>query len=104
MSQGRRTEPLPKGWARIRERVLRRDGHQCQWIRQDGSDEKCGEHATHVDHILNAARGGADGDDNLQALCAYHHGIKTGAEGGRASAAMPRPTKARDPEKHPGLL
>jgi 5-methylcytosine-specific restriction protein A len=101
MSQGRRTEPLPKGWARIRERILNRDKRSCQWIRVD-TEEKCGETATHVDHKVNAGSGGADGDANLQALCAYHHGIKTGREGGHA--APPRPTKARDAEKHPGML
>jgi 5-methylcytosine-specific restriction endonuclease McrA len=102
VSQGRRTTPLPKGWARIRLRILARDKHACRWIREDGSDERCGEPATHVDHIKPAAEGGADGDDNLQALCAYHHGIKTGREGGKA--APPQPTKRRDPEKHPGFL
>lgn len=104
MSQGRRSEPLPKGWARIRERILSRDAHACQWIKQDGSDEKCGEPARHVDHILNAARGGGDQDANLQALCIYHHGVKTGAEGAAAAAANPQPTRRRDPEKHPGML
>lgn len=103
MSQGRRTEPLPKGWARIRERILRRDGHACQWIRQD-TEERCGEPARHVDHVLNAARGGGDTDANLQALCAYHHGKKTGAEGAAAAAAVAMPSRNRDPEKHPGLL
>jgi 5-methylcytosine-specific restriction endonuclease McrA len=104
MSQGRRSEPLPKGWARIRERVLRRDAHACQWMKQDGTDERCGEPARHVDHVKPASQGGGDGDENLQALCIYHHGKKTGAEGAAAAAQVPRPTRARDPEKHPGML
>lgn len=102
MSQGRRTEPLPKGWARIRERILTRDGRQCQAVFSTG--DKCGQTATHVDHIRPASQGGGNGDDNLQALCAYCHGIKTGAEGGRAAAAIERPSRFRDPEKHPGML
>jgi 5-methylcytosine-specific restriction endonuclease McrA len=101
VSQGRRTKPLPRGWARIRERILKRDGYQCQQVFSTG--RKCGERATHVDHIKPAAQGGADGDANLQALCAYCHGIKTGREGGKAAAAKPRPTRKRPPEAHPGM-
>lgn len=101
MSQGRRTAPLPRGWARIRARILDRDGHVCQWIRRD-TGEPCHEPARHVDHIKPAAEHGGDEDSNLQALCVYHHGVKTGAEGGRAANAIP--PRRRPTELHPGLL
>lgn len=38
--------------------------------------------ATQVDHIVPRSRGGADGDDNLQALCAACHSRKTVREDG----------------------
>ena len=44
--------------------------------------DACGyvEQATQVDHVVPLARGGADTDDNLQALCAMCHSRKTARE------------------------
>lgn len=39
--------------------------------------------ATDVDHIVPKAKGGGDGDDNLQALCHACHSRKTAKEDGR---------------------
>lgn len=99
-SQGRRSTPLPKGWHRIRARILKRDGRVCQWPL--GTGGICGEAATDVDHIVPAALGGGDEDSNLESLCRWHHNQKTGRE---ASAfAHAKPPKNRPTEAHPGLV
>jgi 5-methylcytosine-specific restriction protein A len=99
-SQGRRSTPLPKGWHRIRRRILKRDGHSCQWPMLTGG--VCAEPATDVDHRVNAAEGGGDDDANLWALCGWHHNHKTAGEASRAAHA--RPPRNRPPDAHPGLL
>lgn len=65
---------LPKDWARIRARVLRRDRYQCQ-------APGCSARATDVDHIVNDDN---HSESNLQALCAPHHKAKTARESARA--------------------
>ena len=71
---------LPTDWPTRRARVLARDGNACQVI--TAFNVKCLRLASEVDHIT-------PGDDhtldNLQAICSYHHGVKTGAEGGHAA-------------------
>lgn len=100
-SQGRRTAPLPKGWARIRARILKRDGWVCQWPVSTGG--LCREPANQVDHKVNAAQGVDDhGDANLWALCQWHHAQKTGREA--SAAAHARSPRARPAEGHPGLV
>lgn len=100
-SRGRRSAPLPKGWARIRARILKRDGHRCQWRLDTGGI--CGEPANEVDHKIGAARGVDDhSPDNLQALCSWHHAKKTGREA--AAIAHDLPPRARPQENHPGLV
>lgn len=37
----------------------------------------CGERATHVDHIVSLADGGADDESNYQGMCHSHHSSKT---------------------------
>jgi hypothetical protein len=46
--------------ARLRRRVLNRDGHRCQI---------CGGPANEIDHIRPVMLGGADTDANLRAVC-----------------------------------
>jgi 5-methylcytosine-specific restriction endonuclease McrA len=94
---------LPADWPTIVKRILIRDHHRCQHVRED-TQRKCGRRATDVDHITRPADGGTDDDSNLQALCSYHHGQKTGREGGIASGRSRQ--AARDAAKplHPGLL
>ena len=60
-SQGRRSAPLPKGWHRIRGRILKRDRHVCQWPL--GTGGICGEPANQVDHKVGAAQGVDDHSD-----------------------------------------
>lgn len=99
-SQGRRSTPLPKGWDRIRRRILKRDGWKCQWPLDAGG--RCGEPATDVDHKAGAAQGVDDhSDENLWALCSWHHARKTGREA--SAAAHAKPPRARPAERHPGL-
>ncbi|GAA2843797.1 hypothetical protein Acy02nite_68310 [Actinoplanes cyaneus] len=91
-----RRSRLPHDWPLRRLRVLRAAGYRCQVRGLDG--RPCGAPANEVDHIEH-------GDDhdlrNLQAICRWHHGQKTSAEG--AAARQPRPTQRREPERHPGL-
>lgn len=99
--QGRRSSPLPKDWAsRTRPRILRRDKHVCQWPLATGGT--CGEPATDVDHKNPAYLGGTDDDDNLWALCRWHHNKKTAGEA--SAAAHHKPPKKRPTESHPGLI
>lgn len=100
-TQGRRTTPLPAGWARrTRPRILRRDGHACQWPLATGG--VCGEPANEVDHKTPAHLGGGDDDGNLWALCGWHHGRKTGREA--AAVLHSRPGRKRPAERHPGMI
>ena len=87
-----RASPLPKGWPRIRSRILRRDRHSCR-IQGPG----CRGVATEVDHI-----GDRDdhSDENLRAACITCHASRTGRQ---ARAAQP-PPRRRPPERHPGLI
>jgi len=90
-ADGRRSVPRPRNWARIRQRILRRDQSTCY---------VCGGGATHVDHVIPASRGGSDDDSNLRAMCARCHAHKSGQEG---NALRPkRASRKRAPEKHPG--
>lgn len=49
-----------RAWQAARARVLERDDHTCGY---------CGQHATHVDHIIAKANGGTDDESNLIASC-----------------------------------
>lgn len=62
--------------SQIRQRILTRDGHKCR---------RCGHVSIHleVDHIMPLHLGGAESDDNRQALCEACHRIKSDAEGRR---------------------
>lgn len=93
--KSRRHAPLPPGWYRTRLRILKRDGYQCTHIREDSTGGRCPEKATDVDHI---DPNGGEGDENLRALCGYHHRIKSSGEGGR------RVHQSKTARKHPGQM
>jgi 5-methylcytosine-specific restriction protein A len=97
MAFSRRHAPLPPGWYKTRLRILKRDGYRCTWIRQDSTGGRCPERATHCDHVDPL---GPETDDNLRALCEYHHKIKSSGEGGRAVHKNAAKTK----KKHPGQI
>lgn len=96
-----RKDRLPADWERIRRRIHRRDGSQCQVRLSTGAF--CLSPATDVDHIR---RGDDHSEDNLRCICDYHHKAKSSSEGGRAYQAKINRSKAkfRRPEQHPGLL
>lgn len=99
-----RRASLPPNWStEIVPRILKRDHHRCQHIRQD-TDRKCGARARDVDHITPHSQGGTDDDNNLMALCVWHHQQKTGREGGTASGKAKRARAETAKPMHPGLL
>jgi len=72
--QGRGGRP----WRRIRDRILQRDCYQCQHCKRKGFVTLADE----VDHIVPLSKGGTDADDNLEAICADCHKVKTQQESG----------------------
>ena len=90
--QGTRGKQLPKNWATIRKRILRRDP-TCSICRARPSVE--------VDHIQ---RGDNHHPSNLRGVCAPCHQRKSSQEGARAKAARYNQLKYRKPAKHPGEL
>lgn len=99
-----RRDRLPPDWEKIRKRVLRRDHGVCQADSERRLGQSCGKPANQVDHV----RAGDDhSEENLQALCEWHHNQKSGREGAEASrkARAQRATRfRRTEERHPGLL
>jgi len=90
---------LPKNWPAITRRILERDGRQCRTRRAD-TNRLCLKEARQVDHV----RPGDDHrDENLAAICDYHHAIKSGREGGVASGAARRARRRPAGPPHPGL-
>ncbi|WTJ65301.1 HNH endonuclease [Streptomyces niveus] len=92
-----RRQRLPKGWPRIRRRIVRRDGGVCTARYSDG--RRCELPGTDVDHI---EPGDDHRDANLQLLCTWHHARKSSSEGGSA-AALTRASVHRHPSTHPAL-
>lgn len=78
MSRGGST----RAWRQLRQRVLQRDGHVCNY---------CGDVATHVDHIIPVAAGGTDSMDNLTAACARCNQKKSDNVGIFLSTGHPTP-------------
>ena len=94
-SSSDRRAHLPRGWAKLRAKVLERDGHRCQ-IRGPA----CTIHATEVDHI-----GHRDDHDlgSLRAVCTACHTERTTEQAADARATI-RGRRYRAPEPHPGLV
>ncbi len=66
-------------WDKARKRVLVRDKYLCQPCLAEGRVHL----ATEVDHRIPKAEGGTDDDDNLQAINAECHKLKTARDSGR---------------------
>lgn len=66
-----RRQRLPGNWSRLRAQVLRRDNYTCSVL-------DCNQVARDIDH---KERGDDHSLSNLQALCPYHHKVKTSKEG-----------------------
>lgn len=97
----RRRETLPANWRTLRRQVFRRDGNRCTF-HDSVTGKRCSSPAEECDHI------GAPTDHRLQmlrSLCGYHHGIKSGSQGGLARAKLLRKQndRFRRTEEHPGL-
>lgn len=92
-----RRNRLPADWARIRRRIIRRDGGQCTALYSDG--RRCEQPGTDVDHIV---AGDDHSDANLRLLCSWCHGQKSSREGGTASA-LRRVSAHRPKPVHPAL-
>ncbi|MDG4801708.1 HNH endonuclease signature motif containing protein [Micromonospora sp. WMMD980] len=92
-----RSARLPSDWAVRRLRILRRDAYRCQVPLESGP--RCLAPAGEVDHI---ERGDNHEPENLRAICRWHHGKKTAAEGN--AARRPAASRRRPPEQHPGSL
>lgn len=82
-----------------RARILTRDPicrcRGCKWHLSP-----CTKRSTEADHILEAADGGSDHEDNGQGLCKACHAQKTAAH---ANATRWQTTARRPAERHPGL-
>lgn len=100
-SNSTRRDRLPPDWQKIRRRILKRDGFQCQSVKADGS--LCLEVANEVDH---KEAGDDHSDANLEAICTWHHRKKSSREGAAAANRQRRAnrSKFRRTEEHPGLL
>jgi 5-methylcytosine-specific restriction protein A len=96
-----RRDRLPSNWGAITLKVLTRDHHQCQHIRED-TGLPCLAPANQADHII----AGTDDDrlEALQALCKWHHDRKSGREGGLASGRSRRAKRDAAKPLHPGLV
>ena len=80
-------------WKRIRNIILKRDGHTCQ---------RCGDKGNEVNHIIPVTEGGTDDLENLETLCASCHQPETVAQTTRA--VRRHAAWGRHPgERHSGL-
>lgn len=96
-----RRDRLPADWDKTRKRILRRDKGACQVVMDDG--KVCGDIANEVDHIK---AGDDHSDQNLQAICRWHHKKKSSSEGNAALRAKRKKISKsfRRTEEHPGLM
>lgn len=105
-STSNRKRFFPGNWAALRRKVLDRAGGRCQHVDPD-TGVRCRAAATQVDHILSkvdSADGGYDDSlSNLQALCSYHHSLKSSSEGGRAHGRNVRKEREREWYSHPAF-
>lgn len=94
---------LPPDWPERVIAIKNRAFGQCEHTMQHNM-QRCPERGRDVDHIVERSDGGTDRLDNLQLLCKYHHGQKTGQHAGQKSQARRRERERRNKRKHPGLM
>lgn len=96
-----RKSRLPRDWYHRRNKVLARDNYRCRARLQDG--KRCPNEATDADHVRS---GDNHSLSNLQALCGYHHGKKSSAEGIAAMNEIRQEVsqRFRSEEQHPADL
>lgn len=105
-SSSRRRDRFNPGWPRVRAMILERDHHQCQrWVTdwRNGLRRRCLLPADEVDHIRRAGPGERDDDSpsNLEALCSYHHMLKTAGESGASRVERRRRREVDAWYRHP---
>jgi 5-methylcytosine-specific restriction enzyme A len=92
-----RRDRLPSNWSDLVRQVKARAGGRCEW-RLPKTGARCPRPGTDCDHKV-------PGDDhrlqNLQWLCAHHHGQKSSREGLAARRSYSK-AKPRKQERHPG--
>lgn len=105
-STSNRKSFFPRNWGAIRRRVLERAGYRCEHIDPD-TGVRCRARANQVDHIrskVDSADGGYDDSlSNLQALCGFHHSLKSSSEGGRAKAKARVREREAEWYRHPAF-
>lgn len=94
-SDARRAE-LPSDWRIIRVKALERDGYRCRLVE---NGKRCNAYANQVDHIADPLDHSLE---NLQSLCARHHGKKTSREAQLSRYGLRR-RRDRRFEPHPGM-
>lgn len=82
----------------VRRAILERDRYRCVVC---GYHDRSGRTLV-ADHITPHAEGGDDSEENGQTLCTEHHHVKTAVEIARGQARRPR--RARQRERHPGVM
>lgn len=95
-----RRQTLDREFFRNRERVLRRDGRQCQ-LRIPGVCTGAANQADHIGDRLDHS------PENMRAACPECHQRRSSEQGGRAYAERARArvrARTRPAEPHPGLL
>lgn len=79
---GRKPQATPRTrgstWMKTRDRILARDGFLCRCPACKASDSP--RSADEVDHVIPLSEGGADADENLQAINHECHKSKSAAE------------------------
>lgn len=104
---GSRKARFNKGWAKTRKAILERDRWSCQrWVLDEwGRKRRCGAPANEVDHIVRSDWGELDDDSpsNLEALCSYHHKLKTENEAAAARRERARRRKEERWYSHPAF-
>lgn len=104
-SSARRLQLTNEWYSTIRPRILRRDHYHCQWGSLPGDHFPLGMCPTRANQVDHKGSSTDDRDENLRALCEYHHRVRTGRQGAAASHAAMAERKAlrvHPEEPHPG--
>lgn len=96
-----RKRHFPHDWRKRRQLVLERAGFKCEYVRED-TGLRCNAPANQCDHIQHGVDGVYDDAlDNLQALCEYHHLVKSKREGALVAHERRRKRLAEARFNHP---
>ncbi|KFI66530.1 HNH endonuclease [Bifidobacterium magnum] len=104
-SSSQRKKRFNPGWAKIRAKILERDGHSCRWPVMDefGLYHPCGAYANQVDHKQRDPVHDDDSSSNLWSLCDYHHAQKTWRESAEAKEKYRKRREDNEWYSHPAF-